>query len=125
MQETEVFVTVKDHKEGFPHTLLFRLINPSKSDIGKISKSILDKINKAIVSTTSVNQWKNTADVVKWFENVPQKRVSSFVNFDVENFYPSTSMKLFTDSIKYAKNLIEITDQDLAIIMQARKTLLF
>ena len=125
MQETEVFVTVKDHKEGFPHTLLFRLINPSKSDIGKISKSILDKINKAIVSTTSVNQWKNTADVVKWFKNVPQKRVSSFVNFDVENFYPSTSMKLFTDSIKYAKNLIEITDQDLAIIMQARKTLLF
>ena len=30
-------------------------------------------------------------------------------------------MKLFTDSIKYTKNLIEITDQDLAIIMQARK----
>ena len=30
-----------------------------------------------------------------------------------------------TDSIKYAKNLIEITDQDLAIIMEAIKTLLF
>ena len=30
-------------------------------------------------------------------------------------------MKLFTDSIKYVKNLIEIPDQDLAIIMQARK----
>ena len=85
MQETEAFITVKDHK-GFPHTLSFRLINPSKSDIGKISKSILDKINKAIVSTTSVNQWKNTSDVVKWFKNIPEKRVSSFVNFDVENF---------------------------------------
>ena len=33
-------------------------------------------------------------------------------------------MKIFTDSIKYAKNLIEITDQNLAIIMQAIKTLL-
>ena len=33
---------------------------------------------------------------------------SSFVNFDVENFYPSISMKIFTDSVKYAKNLIEI-----------------
>ena len=125
MQETEAFITVKDHKEGFPHTLSFRLINPSKSDIGKISKSILDKINKAIVSTTSVNHWKNTSDVIKWFKSSPGKRVPSFVNFDVENFYPSISVKLFTDSTKYAKNLIEITDQDLAITIKARKTLLF
>ena len=39
MQETEAFITVKDNKEGFPHTLSFRLINPSKFDIGKISQS--------------------------------------------------------------------------------------
>ena len=34
-------------------------------------------------------------------------------------------MKSLAGSIDYAKNLTEITDQDLAIIMQARKTLLF
>ena len=34
-------------------------------------------------------------------------------------------MQLFTDSIESAKNLIEITDQVLVIIIQARKTLLF
>ena len=44
--------------------------------------------------------------------------------FDVENFYPSISMKLFTDSVKYAKNLIEITNQDLAFLIQATKSLL-
>ena len=33
-------------------------------------------------------------------------------------------MKLFTDSIEYAKHLIEISEQDLAIIMQTGKTLL-
>ena len=104
----------------FTNIISFRLINPSKSDIAKISKSILDKINKAIVSTTSVNQWKNTSDVIKWFKSILDKRVSSFVNSDVENFYPSISMKLFTDSIKYAKYLIEITDQDLAITMQVK-----
>ena len=125
MQETEAFITVKDHKEGFPHTLSFRLINPSKSDIGKISKPILNKINIAIVSSTSVNQCKNNSDVIKWFKSIPDKRVSSFANFDVEDFYLLISMKLFTDSIKYAKNLIEITDQDLATTMQARKILLF
>ena len=51
--------------------------------------------------------------------------MSSFISFDVENFYPSISIKLFIDPIKYAKNTIEISDQDIAITMQARKTLLF
>ena len=45
MEETEAYITVKDHKEGFPHKLSFRLMNPSKSDIDKISKNLLDKIN--------------------------------------------------------------------------------
>ena len=31
----EVEASVKYHKEGFPHKLLFRLINPSKSGIRK------------------------------------------------------------------------------------------
>ena len=35
--ETEAFITVNDHKDGFPNFPTFRLINPSKSEIGKIS----------------------------------------------------------------------------------------
>ena len=124
-KQLKITVSVKDHEEGFCHALSFRLINPSKSDIVKISKSILDKINKEIVSATSVNQWRNTSDVIEWFKSIPDKKVSSFVNFDVENFYPSISIKLLTDYIKYAKNVTEISDLDIAIIMQARKTLLF
>ena len=90
-----------------------------------MSKSVLDKIDKAIVSTTNVNQRRNTSDVIKWFKSIPHKRVSSFVNFNVENFRPLISVKLFADSIKYAKNVTGISDQDIAIIMQVRKTLLF
>ena len=30
LQETEAFLSVKDHKEGFPSSSSFRLINPSK-----------------------------------------------------------------------------------------------
>ena len=56
LQETEAFISVKDHKEGFPNSPSFRLINPSKSEIGKISKHILDKINKSLLSNTKVNQ---------------------------------------------------------------------
>ena len=57
MQESEAFLTVKDHKENFPNTLSFRLLNPSKSDIGKISKSFLDQINRAVIDHSKVNQW--------------------------------------------------------------------
>ena len=62
--ETEEFLTIKDHKEVFPHTLSFCLLNPSKSDIGKISKSLLDAMNENILKYTDVNQWKNTAEVI-------------------------------------------------------------
>ena len=85
MQESETFIAVKEQK-GFSHTLSFSFINPSKSDIGKISKSILDTINKAVLSTISVNQWKNTSDFIKWFNSIHTKKVSSFVNFNIKNF---------------------------------------
>ena len=59
IKEIEAFLTIKDHKEGFPHSLSFRLINPSKSDIGKTSKFLLDTINENILKQTNVNPWKN------------------------------------------------------------------
>ena len=61
--------------------------------------------------------------VIESFEG--DKRVSSFVNLDFENFYPSFSTKLLTNLIKYAKYLVKITDKDPAIRIEARKTLLF
>ena len=47
------------------------------------------------------------------------------MNFDVENFYPSILIDLFTDAISYAKTITDIHDDQLSIIMQWRKTLLF
>ena len=55
MEETEAYVAVKDHTEGFPHKLSFGLINPSKSDTGKISKNLLNKVNKLMVLNSNVN----------------------------------------------------------------------
>ena len=124
MQEPEAFLTVKDQKEGFPHTLFFRLINPSKPDFGKISQSLLDTINANILKQTNINQWKKS-QVITSFKNIKSKKTSSFVNFDVENFYPSISIDLFTDAISYAKTITNIDDDQLSMIMKSRKTLLF
>ena len=74
MLETEAYITIKDHKKDFPYKLSFRLLNPSKSDIDKISKNILDRINKLFIAFTHANQWKNTSSVIDWFKNIANKR---------------------------------------------------
>ena len=64
LQESESYITIKDHKDDFPHKISFRLINPSKSDIGKISKLIIDKINTKLLKIYKVNQWGNTQSAI-------------------------------------------------------------
>ena len=61
----EAFVTLKDNKPTFYNNPTCRLINPTKSEIGVVSKHILDEINKAIINATQINQWKNTSSVLK------------------------------------------------------------
>ena len=58
IQETEAYTTIKDHKKGLPNNPSFRLINPSKSDVGKISKKILDKINQRVIQETKLTNGK-------------------------------------------------------------------
>ena len=38
------YITLKDHKENFRHNTKCRLINPSKSEVGRISKKYLNDI---------------------------------------------------------------------------------
>ena len=123
MQENVVvFITIKDHKERFLHRVSCRLLHPSKTNIEKISKVLLDKINLAVPFGTKINQSKNTSSVITWFEKVTHKQTSSFICFDVENFYPFFSCNLFKE---FARQFIHISDDDLSIVMQARKTLVF
>ena len=125
MQETKAYIAVKGHKDEFPNKIACRLINPSKTSIGKISKVILDRINKSVVTSTKINQWKNTSSVIEWFKNINNKEKLSFIQFDIESFYPSITEELFTKAVKFAKSITSISDDDLYIIMQSRKTLLF
>ena len=45
LPETPAFITLKDHKENFRSSHPCLLINPSKSELGKVSKVILEKVN--------------------------------------------------------------------------------
>ena len=72
------FVTLKDHKENFTNHPTTRLINPSKNEIGRISKHILEQINTKLVSKLRINEWKNTVSVIKWFKNINNRGCTNF-----------------------------------------------
>ena len=64
LQQSEAYLTANDHKESFEDKPTFRLINTSKTDIGKVSKIMLDEINSSLLEVIKVNQWKNTKSVI-------------------------------------------------------------
>ena len=125
MAERQAFITLKDHKDNFVNKPTCRLINPVKSEIGRISKQILENVNTTVRQKTGLNQWKNSASVINWYSDIPNKSRHTFAVFDIESFYPSITEKLLTDSINFAKQYTNIPDRDIDIIMHSRKSLLF
>lgn len=121
----EAFVTLKDHKPNFPNRPTCRLINPTKSDIGKISKKILDRVNRAASDSLNINQWKSTTDVLTWFKNVSDKQEHSFIIFDVVEFYPSISQELLLAALNFASQYNCISDDEKQIIMSSKNSILF
>ena len=65
LSEKDAFITLKDHKENFTSKPSCRLINPVKSEIGHISKSMLEIIVSQVTSESNLNQWRNTAAVTE------------------------------------------------------------
>ena len=78
-EESNCFFTLKDHKENFQKNPTVRLINPTKNEIGRISKVILDKINSILTEQLKVNQWKNTQNVIQWFMKTEEKSNHKFL----------------------------------------------
>lgn len=60
LAEKKVFITLKDHKPNFKNNPSCRLISPTKSEIGHVSKIILNKVVSNIVESTGLNLWKST-----------------------------------------------------------------
>ena len=125
LDDNDAYIFIKDHKEGFPDKISCRLINPSKTDIGKISKQILDKVNTSILEKTKVNQWKITSSVIEWYYNIKRKDQCWFVVFDIEGFYPSISEKLLDKAVLFVKSHYNFTPDKLEIVLHSRKALLF
>ena len=123
--KNKAFITIKDHKENFEARTKCRLINPAKSEMGKVSKHILDKINKKIREKTKVQQWTSTSSVVKWFNNIKSKKKTKFITFDIVDFYPSISENLLDKCLLWAQKYIKIEKEEMHAIKHSRRTLLY
>ena len=119
------FITLKDHKENFVNHPTTRLINPAKNEIGRISKSILHKINICLCEKLKLNEWKNTTDVINWFERIDEKHLHTFTKFDIKDFYPSIKETLSKNAIQFTAEQTDIRKNDFEVIFHARKSLLF
>ena len=119
------YLTFKDHKENFPHKIACRLINPAKSDIGRVSKQLLQMITEETRASTNVQQWRSTGVVIDWFNGLANKSSLKFFKFDIVSFYPSITRKLLEKSLAFASQCCRISESDKNIILHACESFLF
>ena len=122
--ESEPFVLAKDHKEGFPARVKNRLVNTAKSSVCRISQQILARVNKEVKAETRLSQWTNTEDAIAWFKGLQNKRRLKFIKFDIVNFYPSISRRVFEKAIKFAQRFTAITKDEVELLLHCREAYL-
>ena len=84
--ESNCFIMLKDHKESFQNNPSVRLINPAKNELRRLSKFIIQAVNKELRHKLNLNHWKNIEDVIDWFKSINDKQHSKFVIFDIKDF---------------------------------------
>ena len=121
----EAFLTMKDHKPNFTNKPSCRLINPAKSELGKASKRVLQRITSNIMNAEKLNLWRNTGEVITWFKEADKKPTAAFICFDIVDFYPSITDTLLEKALKFASEKTSITKHEIDLIYHTKKSLLF
>ena len=63
--------------------------------------------------------------MIQWFNAIEDKDRASFIQFDIDKFYPSISENLLKSALEWASDLVDISDQDRHIILSTKKNLLY
>ena len=69
---------------------------------------------------------RNSYGTIEWFRKIKNKCKATFLQFNIIDFYPSITKKIYTliDSINYARKYVDITKEQYEIILAYRKTVL-
>ena len=125
----DAFLTLKDHKSDFRTKPSVRLINPAKTDIGKAAKQMLDRIISDVRKARKdrgeeLVQWKNSAEVIQWFRETEKKK-ATFLQFDIDSFYPSITLQLMKKALDWAKMYTKVSELEERTILHSKQSLLF
>ena len=119
------FITLKDHKSNFLNDPCCRLLNPSKTSMGKISQQIVQEICESLRIALNINQWRSTLDCIKWFEGADINDNCAFIKYDIKDFYPSITEEVLNKAIDLAKDYISLSSDSVDIIHHCRRSLLY
>ena len=125
MAKAPAYMTWKVHKDNFRSTHPCCLLNPCKSKIGKICKSISENMNRNLVKLLQVNQWRNLESVIKWFCFIENKSQCRFIQLDIAEFCLSISEEILDNTILFTQQHIDILEKELCVIKHCRKSLLY
>ena len=101
------------------------MINTTKPEVGKVSKQILAEKLEILRRKTKLSQWKNVYSVIEWYKNLKNKKDLTFIVFDVVNYYPSISLELLNEALKWANQYVEFSKEELDTIIETKKSLLY
>ena len=124
MERRQAVVTLKDHKENFLNRPETRLINPTKSELGKVTKQKLVKILNTVRAKSGLTQWKSDHSVVRWFKALEDKSSLRFIEFDIKSFYPNISRDLLSKALDWCSTMVDIPEEDRDLIMHTRRSIL-
>ena len=105
------FITIKDHESNFKTNPECRLINPARTQIGRICKIIVQEICESLRLALNINQWRSTNDCIKCFEEYEKDNRCSFIKYDIKDFYPSITEKTLDRALDLAKKIYDYTSR--------------
>ena len=102
IEEKCAYILFKDHKRNFQDKKQIRLINPTKTEAGLVSKDVIQGFTTKLLRSPKYNQWKDSLHTLDWFKNIKNKKRSSFIQFVIIEFYPSNTRELLLKSLNHA-----------------------
>ena len=92
--------------------------------LGKVTKNIIQNILTNVKKVNLCNLWRNLYDTIEWFKKIKNKSKATYTQFDIIDFYPLITKSTLINSINYAREYVEITEEQYDIILAYRKTVL-
>ena len=119
-------VRVKDHKPNFPEVISYRLITPTKPQMQKVSKVILERVNVELRAKMGLQQWASSKETLDWYKDLlpRSRRGTRFIQFDIADFYGSIKKDLLLRALEWARQETFLEELGIKVILHARRNVL-